>query len=183
MHTTLLLQASSSASASASASLSTSSVTRGIEAPRCDEGAMLAPLRAFLDAGGARVRELAAAAARDARDAYAADDVARACLAELAEGHAASARLFEACGAMLARGCAAGAGPGVALLLLEALLVHVATSHAAFARREAWMQRVLARNGGGGIGGGHGPATPPLVVCGELPPALAQLAAGGGGCA
>ena len=144
---------------------------------------MLAPLRAFLDAGGARVRELAAAAARDARDAYAADDVARACLAELAEGHAASARLFEACGAMLARGCAAGAGPGVALLLLEALLVHVATSHAAFARREAWMQRVLARNGGGGIGGGHGPATPPLVVCGELPPALAQLAAGGGGCA
>ena len=138
---------------------------------------MLAPLRAFLDAGGARVRELAATAARDARDAYAADDVARACLAELAEGHAASARLFDACAALLARGCAAGAGPGVALLLLEALLVHVATSHAAFARREAWMQRVLARGGGAG---GDGPGTPPLLVCGELPPALAQLAAGDG---
>ena len=139
---------------------------------------MLAPLRAFLDAGGARVRELAAAAAREARDAYAADDVARACLVELAEGHAASARLFEACGAMLARGCAAGAGPSVALLLLEALLVHVATSHAAFARREAWMQRVLERNGFDK--GRDGPGTPPLLVCGELPPALAQLAAGDG---
>ena len=135
-----------------------------------DDASALQPLRQFLTVGYDHVRLLAASSRQELRDrGHALAQAESIWLGEQAAVHETNMALFDAALALLDGAGLEGRDAGVALL--ELLLVHVATTHACFRQREAWMAAMTERDAAAAEGGPH-QHKPPLLSFVELPPEL-----------